>query len=181
MLTDVRFSLYTYVEVDFAGGLQVAGTSRKPPYCLHLTEQGSVGAHGLFQKPDGWITPVTQAGAARLLDHLPQTHPDFVVGDKADLGGVALHNGREANFKLRLEVAALSFDDSRLCAPGNKLLVLVHVGHHAVELLWRVPARSKRPHQQVAKGPGARFHPLPNLLDISISQHRIYFNGNPGF
>lgn len=82
-------------------------------------------------------------------DYLTETYPDFVVWDNGDLWGVALHNGREANFELRLEVATLSFKYSRLCAPGDKLLVMVHIGHHVVQLLWRIPVQSKRLHQQV--------------------------------
>lgn len=57
MTVQEGFELKGNIEVHFAGGLQVTGTSRKSPYRLQLTEQGSVGAHS----------------------------PDFVVGDNGDL------------------------------------------------------------------------------------------------
>lgn len=62
-----------------------------------------------------------------------------MVWDDGDLRGVALHNGGESYFELRLDVTVSSFSDPRLLAPGNKVLVLVHTGHHVVHLLWSIP------------------------------------------
>lgn len=48
--TGIHFSLYTYVEVHFAGGVKVTGARTESPYGLKLTEHGSIGAHSLFEK-----------------------------------------------------------------------------------------------------------------------------------
>lgn len=63
------------------------------------------------------------------------THPDFAIGDEGEVRGVALHQRRESNFQLRLKIASLLFDEAGLSAPRHKVLVLVHVGHHIVQLL----------------------------------------------
>lgn len=44
----IHFSLHTYIEVHFAGGVKVTVTRKEPPYGLKMTEHGSIGAHGLF-------------------------------------------------------------------------------------------------------------------------------------
>ncbi len=68
-----------------------------------------------------------------------RTYPDLVVWDDGDLRGVALHDGGETDFELHLDVAISSLHDPRLLTPGNKVLVLVHTGHHTVDLLWSIP------------------------------------------
>lgn len=68
-----------------------------------------------------------------------RTYPDFVVWDDGDLRGVALHDGGETDFELRPDVTIPPLHDPRLLAPGNKVLVLVHTGHHIVHLLWSIP------------------------------------------
>lgn len=68
-----------------------------------------------------------------------RTHSDLVVWDDGDLRGVALHNWGETDFELRQNVAVFPLHHPRFLAPGNKMLVLVHAGHHIVDLLWRKP------------------------------------------
>lgn len=67
------------------------------------------------------------------------THPNSAVGDKSEVRGVALHERRKAYFQLGLKITRLSFDEAGLPAPGHKVLVLVHVGDHVVQLLRRIP------------------------------------------
>lgn len=46
--TGINFSLHTYMEVHFAGGVKVTGIRKESPYGLKMTEHGSIGAHSLF-------------------------------------------------------------------------------------------------------------------------------------
>lgn len=67
------------------------------------------------------------------------THPNFAIGDEGEVRGVALYERRESYFQLGLETTRLFFDEAGLPAPRHKVLVLVHVGHHIVQLLGRIP------------------------------------------
>jgi len=67
------------------------------------------------------------------------TDPDLVVWDDGDLRGVALHDGGETDLQVHPDAAVSSLRDPRLLAPGNKVAVLVHIGHHFVHLLRRKP------------------------------------------
>lgn len=73
-----------------------------------------------------------------------ETYSDFVIGHKGEVGGVALHDRREADDQLRLKVTFFPLNEPRLLTPGNKVLVLVHVGHHIVQLLRRIPGAHSR-------------------------------------
>lgn len=67
------------------------------------------------------------------------THTNFAIGDKSEVRGVALYERREAYFQLGLKITRMPFDEAGLPAPGHKVLVLVHVGDHIVQLLRRIP------------------------------------------
>lgn len=81
-----------------------------------------------------------------------RTDPDSVVWDDGDFRGVALHDGGETYFKLRLDVTILSLNDPRLLAPRNKVSILVHTGNHIVHLLWSIPEHMKS-HMKTEKHP----------------------------
>lgn len=58
-----------------------------------------------------------------------------VRSDGGDHGRVSLHHGREAHLQLGFGVARSLHDVMGLLTPGDKVLVLFHVGHHVVHLL----------------------------------------------
>lgn len=86
------------------------------------------------------------------------TYPDLVVWHDGDLGGVALHHGGETYLEVRPDDTALSPCGPRLLAPGNKVLVLVHIDHHVVHLLRRIPA-----HTVTAEETGSKELHLKNV------------------
>lgn len=69
------------------------------------------------------------------------THPNFTIGDESEVRDVALYDRRESYFQLGLEIARLSSNEAGLPAPRHKVFVLVHVGHHVVQLLSRIPEK----------------------------------------
>lgn len=75
--------------------------------------------------------------------HFLFPHPNFAIGDEGEVRGVALHQRRESNFQLGLKVPRLFLDEAGLPAPRHKVLVLVHVGHHVVQLLRRIPGTNQ--------------------------------------
>lgn len=69
----------------------------------------------------------------------PETYPDLVVGNDSDLRDVSLDERGETDLQLCHEATASPPQNPRLLTPGNKVLVLLHTGHHLVHLLWGVP------------------------------------------
>lgn len=144
-----HFISCTYIELHFAGGRCVFGFGGKPPYCFEMAEEGSIGAHSLFleemiiyhcsnksQDKDVQIFILWRSTETSIKS---SAYPDLVVWDEGDIGRIALQNGGETYFQFCPEVAILFFNDPRPLAPRDKVLVLVHIDHHVVHLLWSVP------------------------------------------
>lgn len=133
----------THLELHFAGaGLFV--TRGKVPHRLQVSEEVSISAHrlrggererGKVRRHSSFYDRHQNTERRNVL--FP--HPNFAIGDEGEVRGVALHQRRESNFQLGLKVPRLFLDEAGLPAPGHKVLVLVHVGHHVVQLLRRIP------------------------------------------
>lgn len=94
------------------------------------------------------------------------THANFAIGDKSEVRGVALYERREAYFQLGLKITRMSFDEAGLPAPGHKVLVLVHVGDHIVQLLRRIPENTHGSRRKILASKISFYNFLPSNMEI---------------
>lgn len=139
----------TYVEIHCAGVRLVLGSWGEPPYCFQMAEEGSISTQGLLKRGRVDSSVITKAGTKHSVPTSTErnTYPDFLVRDDGDVRNVALRDGRKSYYELRPNPTASSFLHLRLLAPGNKVLVLVHAGHHRVHLLRSVPEHTENINQ----------------------------------
>lgn len=84
--------------------------------------------------------PTSRSNKTFVLGQRTAAHLDQVWGHHADQGGVGLHHRGEAHHQPGLTEAATLEHHLRLLTPGNKVVVVLHLGHHLVDLLHGEPA-----------------------------------------